>query len=385
MNTLILTPDAVGSTLLQRLLTIYMQFHEFDQPVINLHELTNGLEEFYSADFNQVILGKPRDRQWSYYQTLQEIVSRLSSADHYKTARLAEYHINSRKDPLPDRIPFYQYLDENFFIIACRRRNLFEHAVSWGLNKITKKLNVYSAEEKINSFYDIYRNKVTLDLTAFEQSLNRYRSYLQWSEDNFTVSSYFYYEDHVDQIEKYILNLPIFSSQSQKITWKDTYDIDFSDWNRAHYYTSNIGAVALESPAEFLRLTDSSMVTNDRAIASYETVLPMLPHDQQQHMAAHAKDYVKAKLSIDRMVQLGILVTPVPIKKQTLLEKKFMVENFDQCVDVFNAWAEKNPTIATPINSDDIANSVTKDLQNWATINHESTASAGPLQLPPTD
>jgi hypothetical protein len=39
MNILILTPDAVGSTLLQRVLTMYMQFHEFDRPVINLHEL----------------------------------------------------------------------------------------------------------------------------------------------------------------------------------------------------------------------------------------------------------------------------------------------------------------------------------------------------------
>lgn len=179
MNTLILTPDAVGSTFLQRLITIYMQFHEFDQPVINLHELTNGLEEFYSSDFNQMILDKPRDRQWGYYQTLQEIVNRLSSAKHYKTARLAEYHMKSRKDPRPDQLSFYQYLDENFFIISCRRRNLFEHALSWGLNKITKKLNVYSPREKIDSFYNIYRNKVVLDLTAFEQSLNRYRSYLQ--------------------------------------------------------------------------------------------------------------------------------------------------------------------------------------------------------------
>lgn len=384
MNTLILTPDAVGSTFLQRLITIYMQFHEFDQPVINLHELTNGLEEFYSSDFNQMILGKPRDRQWGYYQTLQEIVDRLSSAKHYKTARLAEYHMKSRKDPLPDQLSFYQYLDENFFIISCRRRNLFEHALSWGLNKITKKLNVYSPREKIDSFYDIYRNKVVLDLTAFEQSLNRYRSYLQWSEDNFTISSYFYYEDHMDQVEKYILNLPIFSSQSQKITWKDTYNIDFSDWNRAHYYTSNIGAVALDSPAEFLKLTNCAK-DNEQAVVSTQSVLPMLPLDQQQHMAAHAKNYVKAKQSIDRMVHLGILVTSIPIKKQTLLEKKFMIENFDQCVGVFNTWAEKNSTIAAPIDSNDIADSVTKDLQNWATVNRESTASAEPLQLPPTD
>jgi hypothetical protein len=73
MNVLILTPDAVGSTLLQRLITIYMQFHEFDRPVINLHELSNGLVKYYSPDFNCEILGKKQEA-WGYYQTLKQIV-----------------------------------------------------------------------------------------------------------------------------------------------------------------------------------------------------------------------------------------------------------------------------------------------------------------------
>ena len=44
MNVLILTPDRVGSTLLQRLITIYATINENHNPLtINLHELTNGL------------------------------------------------------------------------------------------------------------------------------------------------------------------------------------------------------------------------------------------------------------------------------------------------------------------------------------------------------
>jgi len=44
MNVLILTPDCVGSTLLQRLITIYATINENYNPLtINLHELTNGL------------------------------------------------------------------------------------------------------------------------------------------------------------------------------------------------------------------------------------------------------------------------------------------------------------------------------------------------------
>ena len=56
MNVLILTPDAVGSTLLQRLITIYMQFHPYDKPVINLHELTNGLVKYYNSNFQQELI-----------------------------------------------------------------------------------------------------------------------------------------------------------------------------------------------------------------------------------------------------------------------------------------------------------------------------------------
>ena len=65
MNILILTPDSVGSTLLQRVLTIYMQFQQFDKPVINLHELSNGLTKYYSPEFNRELLGKKNDK-WGY-------------------------------------------------------------------------------------------------------------------------------------------------------------------------------------------------------------------------------------------------------------------------------------------------------------------------------
>ena len=50
MNILILTPDRVGSTLLQRVITIHMNNMKHDKitsPVVNLHELTNGIENYY--------------------------------------------------------------------------------------------------------------------------------------------------------------------------------------------------------------------------------------------------------------------------------------------------------------------------------------------------
>jgi hypothetical protein len=393
MNVLLLTPDAVGSTLLQRLITIYMQFHTFDQPVINLHELTNGLEKFYSPDFNREILGKPNrvNKEWGYYQSLKEVVDLLASVDHYKTARLAEYHINGRRDSVADQIPFYQYLDDNFFIISCRRRNLFEHALSWGLNKITKKLNVYSATEKINSFYDIYKNQVELDLHAFTHSLDRYRSYLVWCDNHFNVGSYFYYEDYIDNPEKYILNLPIFSNQPKKITWQDTYNINFSDWNRTHYYLSNIGSLALES-TENLMLLENKSKNNTESTSGYsvldtrqQQLIPKLPLDQQHHIKKNITAYQNAHRSINHMQHLGILVSSVPIKKQTLAEKKFMIKNFDQCLKVYNSWADRNSDIAESINVDKLNSDIQQDLDVWKGSATEDSSASDQLLLPPTD
>ena len=57
MNVLILTPDRVGSTLLQRLITVYANLNENQQPLtINLHELTNGLVSYHNDITQQKLL-----------------------------------------------------------------------------------------------------------------------------------------------------------------------------------------------------------------------------------------------------------------------------------------------------------------------------------------
>jgi hypothetical protein len=181
MNVLILTPDSVGSTFLQRTLTVYMQLCEFDRPVVNLHELTNGISKYYSNDFNQEILGK-REDNWGYHQSLNEVVRLLSSVDHYKTSRLAHYHIKRRKDSIQEQVPFYDYLNQNFYIISCRRKNVFEHAVSRTLAKATGKLNVYSLAEKADTFLELYKNKIKLDQEALIKTLGEYKGYLEWCD-----------------------------------------------------------------------------------------------------------------------------------------------------------------------------------------------------------
>jgi hypothetical protein len=349
MNVLLLTPDAVGSTLLQRLITIYMQFHNFDQPVINLHELTNGIIKYYSPEFNRELLGK-KPEKWGYYQSLEEIVDLLSSTDHYKTSRLAMTHILSRNDTLDQQVPFYQYLNDNFFIISCRRKNIFENAISHGLNTLARRLNVYTAQEKINSYFDFYKNPVELDPQAILFHLNAYKQYINWADRHFRVSSYFVYEQHLPNIEQYILNLPIFSNQPQRITWKDTYDIEFNDWNRCHRLTSDIGTLALDHKENFLQLTQQLPANTSGAVVQYHTkqIVDFLPETQREFLLHHVKNFVKANQSLALMNKLNILAGGLPIKKQTFAEKKYIVKNFDQLCQVYNDWIADNPDLGEP-------------------------------------
>jgi hypothetical protein len=380
MNVLILTPDAVGSTLLQRMLTIYMQFHNFGRPVINLHELTNGLAKYYSPEFNRELVGKKTVVNWGYFQTLQQVVELLSSVDHYKTSRLAHYHIRNRGDTIEQQVPFYRYLNENFYVISCRRANVFEHALSMTLNKITKKLNVFDAYEKIDTFYEMYQSGVILDPEVFVAQLDAYKLYVQWSEQYFDIASYFNYEQDVPRLEKYILNLPVFSGQPELVTWQKNFGLSFENWNKTHYAYSDIGSITTGSRAEFNQLLLSNL-KNAPAIDSIEdsTHLPadiksefrkqgifsLLPAERQQSLSQYQSGYMQAQETINQMVNLGIIMSGPPIKKQTLSDKRKIIKNFDVLVDLYNKWVINNPTTASPVTDSGLLDSMQTESQFW--------------------
>jgi len=377
MNVLILTPDRVGSTLLQRLITIYMVAHEYDKPVINLHELTNGLMKYYSPTFNQEVLGKPHDgKPWGYYQSLSEITELLNSTDHYKTARLAHYHIKGRADTIADQVPFYNYLNDNFYIISARRDNLFEHALSWCINLESKILNVYSHQDKINTFSNIYKNKITIDTGILINYIFKYKDYIEWTDRHFTVNSYFKYDQDLSQIEDYILNLSIFNNQPKKKTWKDIFEIEFAEWNRCHYLISDLSGIGkqLSNNHEKLQLTFDSTQTDSQLLLqslSQPEIERSLTTTDQKFLLDNASNYKKTKDAIQELVDHKVLVTPVPIKLQTMLEKKLLVKNFDECVEAYNkVMTDPHSLIkglGTTYSNTDIDNIVTNEINQWHT------------------
>jgi len=353
MNVLILTPDRVGSTLLQRLITIYMNAHMYDKPVINLHELTNGIESYYSDIYNKEILGKHKSRAlWGYYQKLEEITTLLHNADHYKTSRLARYHITRRGDSLPDQIQFYKYLNENFYIISARRNNLFEHAISWGIFGVTKKLNVYTHQEKISAYYSVYKNGVTIHPQHLVQQLTAYKEYIDWSDRYFNVSSYFDYEKDLKNIEQYVLGLDIFPNQERK-SWEDIFDIPWTDWNKCHKLISDYGAA------------DKKLLEGPKDINTMPALLQSsLSLVDQNYLAQHGEKYVTAFKGIEELVNIGALVTGIPIKLQTMAEKRNVIKNFDECIDIYNKWVDEN-NMGIKYTNDDLKQIANDEVKLW--------------------
>jgi hypothetical protein len=368
MNVLILTPDRVGSTLLQRVLTVYMLRQEFNKPVINLHELTNGLEKYYNQTLNQEVLGKPRGTDWGYYQSLGEVEDLLKSVDHYKTSRLAHYHIEYRKDSIADQLKFYDYLNNNFFIISCRRENLLEHALSWCIQGHSKKLNVYSTEEKINVFVDIYKNGITIPKPIFYHHLMSYKKYIDWSETYFNIQSIWNYDTDVQNIEKYILNLDFM--QSKNNTWNDMFGQDFNIWNACHRMLPNLSLLdrpnttkqikifnnalgeknwtALRGPdwpqtlTEFLQGNQTLPTIIEKEIDNLCKTEISITDDEFSFLEKNLNLYTQTNSQLLNLVKDGFLVTGVPLKLQSFKEKKMIIKNFDDCVNWYNQWVTEN-------------------------------------------
>lgn len=368
MNVLILTPDRVGSTLLQRIITVCMQLHTYDKPVINLHELTNGLIKYYNPLFNREVLGRVNQAN-GYFQDLPKIIELLDTCDHYKTSRLAHYHIKNRQDPIPQQLEFYQYLNENFFIISARRENLLEHALSWGIYTHTKTLNAYSHVEKINLFYDLYKTKITIPPETMVKYLDQYKQYLSWVDNHFTVGQYFNYEKDLLNIEQYVLDLPIFGGQP-RITWEDTFGINFENWNKCHYLLSDISGIGPQlqnsNSTKLLGYNDALELVSqqDLIVPNDRNVVSSLGELDQKFLSHHGEDYLKVYNAINQLVKDKILVSPVPIKLQTFLEKKLLIKNFNQCVDVYNEWSRKN-NLGKLYTDEQIAVNMSKELPAW--------------------
>ena len=291
MNTLILTPDGVGSTILQRLVTTALHLEKV--PVRNTHELTNGLILKNSIVNKEFKLG--------YTQTLNEIINILeeSSTDTQLVSRVAKYHLDARKDSPAEQEKFFPFLN-NFYQkkIMCVRENIFEYAMSWSIRHKSGVLNVYDRQdrEKVLQVSDV-------DESYFLKKCQEYVDYQIWVERYFPNVEKVSYENLVTDSDTVIEEIT-----GYKDTFKNVFGISLSSILRAEYNFFN-----------------SLTSTN-----THQT----LTREEQKSLILYKKT------SSFLIAQHIILATP--IKNTTLEDKMRQIRNFDQCLDKFYSFAKNH-------------------------------------------
>lgn len=289
MQILILTLDGVGSTLLQRLVTLCLRIENVN--VINTHELTNGLK----LDSGKVL----KDFRLGYGQSLTDITDILSAKDQNLSlvSRLAEYHLDRRKDPLDQKKKFFSFLNRFYDKkIMCVRKNVFEQAMSMSISAETDILNIYNKRDKtkVNQL-----NKVNEDV--FIQQCINYVKYIEWVEKNFNTVTKVFYEDLVTNTD----------SVCENITgYKDTFKNKFSS--------------TMASILKIERKYTRPMFLGEELVGVDKKELQTLVHYR-----GACKSIIRGEMGLD-----------VPVKNTTLLDKKNQIANFNNCLDKFYSFAK---------------------------------------------
>jgi len=285
MNYLILTPDGVGSTMLQRILTMCLYLE--GEKVTNTHELTNGLE------LKNGLAVKNFDLH--YTQNLSQITKILkqSAEDTILVSRLAKYHLDSRNDGINNQKYFYDFLNKHFDkIIVCVRENIFEYAMSWSIRDRSGVLNVYGKEDR-----DKVSQVSEVDESYFIKKCQDYVSYQNWIETNFPNIQKISYEDMLTNSDSIMETLTRYENT----------------------FTNHFG-ITLNSiiKKEYSFLQSAGDLSNEEA-----------------------RGLVRYRLTSKDMINKGIIFN-LPLKNTTLTEKKKQIKNFDACLDKFYKFAKNH-------------------------------------------
>ena len=306
MNVLILTPDGVGSTILQRLLTMTLYLEKIK--VVNTHELTNGL------CLKKRILAKDFDLKYS--QKLEEIIELIkkSHKDTQIISRLAKYHLDARRDSIQSQEKFFNFLNSFYEKkIMCIRNNIFEYDLSWSIRERSGVLNVYNRKDK-RSVMDVSE----VDEDYFLKKCNEYVDYVYWIQDNFPNIEQVSYEDIISNSDSTIEKI---------IGYKDTFNKNFN---------TNLSLI-LKMEYDFF----NSLITENNKEFSYTK-------EEKKALVLYKR---LSRTLIDKKIVIGH-----PIKNTTLGDKKEQIKNFDRCLDKFYSFAKNHNWIDQSIANYDFWN-----------------------------
>lgn len=315
-NYLILTPDGVGSTYLQRALTVYL--HSAGLDYWNTHELLNGLGLLEGNLY--------KDWSFDYSQTIPEICGLLESTSNSLVSRIAQYHITNRlRNNKEDYQQLYDTCNKKFDKIFYCVRDPFEYALSWSIRHNTNVLNVYSVKERINIHGEDI--KQTLNLEYFNRKLEQYSNYEYWAEDNFNITRAVNYDDNHRDVD---------------IMMKELTGLD-------HNVEDRIG-ISLQEYSTIRYMTSMYMQTKDKKYVC------------NREQAAGA---IQLKKFIQSLVP-NKLPNEIPVKMNTMQDKQKRVINFDEAAEVYNKWTTTTNS-HMPISQEDIAQRISTESKIYAT------------------
>ena len=316
-NYLILTPDGVGSTYLQRALTVYLHSAELDY--WNTHELLNGL------GLSEGNLYKDWSKQYS--QTIPEICGLLESTSNSLVSRIAQYHITGRLENKKENYQqLYDACNKKFDKIFCCTRDPFEYALSWSIRNNTDVLNVYSVKERINVHGEDI--KQTLDLEYFNQKLKEYSAYEYWAKDNFNITRAVNYDDNHSDVDSMMKEL---TGLDHNV--KDRFGVSLQDYSTVRYM--------------------ASMYTQTKN-------KKWIPKKNKCKGVFEIHDFIR-QLVLD----YNKLPTTIPVKMNTMQDKQNRVINFDDAVEVYNKWSTTTNS-HMPISQEDIAQKISTESKIYA-------------------
>ena len=94
----------------------------------------------------------------------------------------------------------------------------------------------------------------------------------------------------------------------------------------------------------------------------------LLPADHQDFLNQHQHNYQHALTDISNMVQTGIIISPPPVKKQTLAEKKHIIKNYNYLLTVYNQWIVLNPDIGLPLEESTLNQFAQAERDRWIPV-----------------
>lgn len=291
MNYLVLTPEGVGSTYLQTAITLYLNSAGYKY--YNTHELLTGV-----SVYNNALIKDPVE----YEQTLEQLCELIQNNAAPTVSRIAMLHVRGRQTELGDQDyrELYKTCNHNYPKKLYCVRDPFEYALSWSIRNITKEANIFEIKHRTLHHNDA--QTLDIDTNFFIDKLNEFKDYEYWVLENFPDAIPIEYDElhkDVDSVLEKVIDVPS--------SIKDRWDISLQDYSKVRYCVNKYSQT--QDP---VFLFDKSL--GPKVVALHKYICTLV--DKKQ------------------------LYSAIPIKMNTLKDKRRRVNNFDTSLELYNSWAK---------------------------------------------